>query len=390
MINAPLIIDKNESIQYFYVKDLTGLLRASKFLSEAKVIGVDVESDSMFHYKEKVCLIQISAPDVNILIDALSIKNLSPLLPVFSDPNICKVFHGADYDIRSLYRDFGVEINSLFDTQIAAKFLGMMQTGLSSCLETKFGVGMEKKYQKKDWSIRPLPEEMLQYAVKDTYYLISLAMTFKKELKAKERLSWVEEECELLSRVRPSPPRAEALFQRFKGASRLTPRSLAVLDGILKWREDRAMKKDVPPFKILGNHQILELVDKKPVKKEDLECLSPKQIDRLAKSLLDTIQVALAIPDEKLPVFPKEKKQRHSSNVLKKIDALKKWREKYGEKIGLDPSILCPNSLIQSISLINLCTIQELDRLAEMRNWQKKIFSEEVCALLTSISLQEN
>ena len=150
------------------------------------------------------------------------------------------------------------------------------------------------------------------------------------------------------------------------------------------------MKKDIPPFKLLGNHQILELVDKKPVKKEDLECLSPKQLDRFAKSLLETIQVALAIPDEKLPVFPKEKKQKHSSNVLKKIDALKKWREKHGEKTGLEPSILCPNSLIQSISLINFCTIQELDRLAEMRNWQKKIFGEEVCALMASISLQEN
>jgi ribonuclease D len=390
LINNSLTIDNNKPIHYLYIKDHAELSRTPKILSGAKIIGIDVESDSMFHYKEKVCLIQISAPDVNILIDALSIKNLSPLLPVFSDPNICKVFHGADYDIRSLYRDFGVEINSLFDTQIAAKFLGMMQTGLSSCLESKFGVAMEKKYQKKDWSIRPLPKEMLQYAVKDTYYLISLARTFKKELKTKERLSWVEEECELLSRVRPSPPRPEPLFQRFKGASRLAPRSLAVLEGILKWREDRAMKKDVPPFKILGNHQILELVDKKPIKKEDLECLSPKQIDRLAKSLLDTIQVALAIPDEKLPVFPKEKKQRQSSNVLKKIDALKKWREKYGEKSGLDPSILCPNSLIQSISLMNFCTIQELDRLVEMRNWQKEIFGKEVCTLLTSLSLQEN
>jgi ribonuclease D len=372
-------------LPYRYIKDSADLQVVAKALLETKVIGVDLESDSMFHYKEKVCLMQISIPGANILVDTLSVKDISLLLPIFSAPAIRKIFHGADYDIRSLSRDFGIEVNSLFDTQIAARFLGMPQTGLSSCLENLFGVSMEKKYQKKDWSVRPLPEEMLQYAVNDTYYLIPFAEKLETELKAKGRLSWVEEECELLSRVRPSSAGTDPLYLKFKGASKLDPRSLAVLDEILKWRDASAVKKDVPPFKILGNHQILELVEKKPVKNEDLDCLSPKQAGRFGRSILDAIQVALAIPDAELPVFPREKRPRQSATVTKKTNALKEWRERYGKVIGLDPSIICPNSLIQAVAVINACTIEELNRLTEIRKWQINLFGEEVCALINSI-----
>ena len=76
-------------------------------------IGVDLEADSMFHYQEKVCLIQIATERLNLLIDPLSVRDLSPLAPVFADRRVRKVFHGSDYDIRSLYRDFGIEVHSL-------------------------------------------------------------------------------------------------------------------------------------------------------------------------------------------------------------------------------------------------------------------------------------
>jgi ribonuclease D len=370
---------------HLFVKDNQGLLSASEILSREKVIGVDVESDSMFHYKEKVCLIQISSPETNILIDTLSIKDLKPLSHIFSDPEIRKVFHGADYDIRSLFRDFGIEVNSLFDTQIAARFLGIPQTGLSYCLESKFGISMEKKYQKKDWSRRPLPGEMLQYAVKDTCYLMPLALLFEKELREKKRYSWFEEECELLSKVRPSPPRNEPLFLRFKGASKLDPRKLAILDDMLKWREELAARRDIPPFKILGNLQIMEILEKRPIDIEGLDILSLRQVSQLGKSILKIVQTAMEIPDDKLPVFPKTKKQNLSAMALKKISALREWREGFGGKTGLDPSIICPNSLIQEIVLLNPRTAEELKGLDGIRKWQINLFGEEVCALLNSI-----
>jgi ribonuclease D len=385
MDNHSAVLNK-ESLNLF-VKDHPDLLRASEILSREKVISVDVESDSMFHYREKVCLIQISTPEMNMLIDTLSINDLNPLLPVFADPEIRKIFHGADYDIRSLYRDFGVEVNSLFDTQIAARLLGIAQTGLSYSIETRFGITMEKKYQKKDWSQRPLSKEMLEYAVKDTCYLIPLAHGLEKELREKERFSWFQEECEMLTKVRPSPPRTEPLFLKFKGAAKLDPRSLAVLDEILKLREELAVKKDVPPFKILGNTQIIEIVDKKPSEIEGLDVLSQRQFEILGRAILMSIQAAMKIPDNKLPAFPKEKRQKLDPVAVRKINILRDWRDKQGKKLGLDPSIICTNSLIQAMSLINTCSLQELNGLNEIKKWQINLYGEEVCKLLNSVAL---
>jgi ribonuclease D len=151
----------------------------------------------------------------------------------------------------------------------------------------------------------------------------------------------------------------------------------------LKWRDAAAVRKDVPPFKILGNHQVMGLVEKKPSGIKELAGLSPKQINRFGKDILEAIQTALTIPDNKLPVFPKIKRPRQNAVVLKKIHMLKQWRDRYGKDMGLDPSIICPNSLIQSITNSNACTIEELKGLAEMRKWQADLFGEEICRLLT-------
>jgi ribonuclease D len=387
-INGEIKSCKNEP-SCLFVKDISDLAIACETLAKEKVIGVDLESDSMFHYKEKVCLIQISVPDLNILIDTLSIRDLEPLSPILSNPDIRKVFHGADYDIRSLSRDFSVEVNSLFDTQIAAKFLGMTQTGLSSILENRFGIRLEKKFQKSDWSRRPLSRDMLRYAVQDTCYLIPLSMMLESELIEKGRLAWFEEECKLQSMVRFSPPRQDPLYTRFKGASKLAPRDLAIIDEILKWREDLSRKRDIPPFKIISNQQVLDLAGRKPTELDDLDILSKKQIVSIGKSILNCVQSAMAIPEDRLPIFPREKRQKHGSATLKKINALKEWRDRFGKESGLDPSIICPNALIEAVAVMHPCSPDGLKELGEMRRWQIKLFGNEICDLLASISITE-
>jgi len=187
---------------YHIIDSLSGLKEAAAALKKEKTIAVDLEADSMYHFKEKVCLVQMASTTLNLLIDPLSIMDLSPLKPLFSDTKIKKIFHGADYDVRSLYRDFKIEINNLFDTQLASMFLGIRETSLNAVVQSRFGVVLDKKYQKKDWSIRPLPKEMTDYAVQDVMYLIPLAKILEKELKKKKRLDWVKEECHGLSKVR--------------------------------------------------------------------------------------------------------------------------------------------------------------------------------------------
>jgi len=131
----------------------------------------------MYHYFEKVCLLQIATESVSYVLDPLALRDLSALKPVFSNPRIRKVFHGADYDIRSLSRDFGFEVENLFDTQMACKFLGLQETGLEALLRERFQVELNKKFQRADWSKRPLSRDMLEYAAMDGNYLIPLAVS---------------------------------------------------------------------------------------------------------------------------------------------------------------------------------------------------------------------
>ena len=159
----------------------------ARILGRAKIIGVDLEADSLYHYYEKVCLLQIATETDSFVLDPLALRDLSSLRPVFSDPRIRKVFHGADYDIRSLYRDFHLEVENLFDTQLACRFLGLQETGLEAVLRNRFQVELNKKYQRADWSKRPLSPEMVEYAAMDGYYLIPLSRMLERELEEKGR-----------------------------------------------------------------------------------------------------------------------------------------------------------------------------------------------------------
>jgi len=348
-------------------------------------IGVDLEGDSMFHYQEKVCLFQISTPSSNFVIDPLTVKDLSPLAPVFADKKVRKIFHGADYDIRSLYRDFAIQVRSLFDTQIAARFLGMKETGLASLLQENFGVISDKRYQKKDWSRRPLPAPMLDYAVQDICYLLPLAHTLRKELVEKKLLFCVEEECRLLAGVRPNTPKNKPFFLHFKGASRLGARDLAVLENLLLMRDQMAKKRDCPHFKVLGNNPVLEIVKLKPLNKRELtgiSGLSPKLIGLMGDAIIEKVREGLELPGSELETFPKKTMKRLLATETSRIKALKKWRERIGEKRRIDPSLVCTNAQIQALAIANPKGPEEMKGIQEIRKWQVELFGPAICGVL--------
>ncbi|MDY0378799.1 MAG: ribonuclease D, partial [Desulfobacterales bacterium] len=149
-------------LDYRIVDTFEDLQRVAEGFETQRSVAVDLEADSMYHFQERVCLIQMASRNLSVVIDPLKIGDLSPLRSVFENPRIQKIFHGADYDVRSLYRDFSFNINQMFDTQVACRFLGIRQTGLDAVLQERFGIRLDKKYQKKDWSRRPLPPEMIE------------------------------------------------------------------------------------------------------------------------------------------------------------------------------------------------------------------------------------
>jgi len=370
---------------HILVKNKDHLNRIATELKKERAIGVDLEADSMFHYQEKVCLIQISTPKRNIIVDPLALNGLSPLAPVFSNPKIRKVFHGADYDMRSLYRDFGIEVYALFDTHIAAKALGISKTGLAALLKERLEVTVDKKYQKMDWSKRPLSPGMLAYAVQDTCHLLPLSRMLEGELREKGRLWSVEQECERQAQVRPAPPDANPLFVKFKGARKLDPRGLAVLDSILRLRDDRARCKDRPPFKILGNEQIMEIAVKKPLVKGDLlqiKGLSARQVKMLGPSILKRIEKCLSLPENELPAFPRRTEQRFGAKVSKRIKVLRSWRKQRAEEMGIDPALVCSNAQIESLALAFPKNLKDLEGIDTLRAWQRRLYGREICCLL--------
>ena len=368
---------------YQWIETLPRMEEAARILGQAKIIGVDLEADSMYHYFEKVCLLQIATESATYVMDPLALRDLSALRPVFSNPRIRKVFHGADYDIRSLYRDFQLEIKNLFDTQLACKFLGLRETGLEALLRNRFQVELNKKFQRADWSRRPLSSEMVKYAAMDSRYLIPLARILEQELEEKGRLSWVEEESLSLTKVRFTPSSPGPLYLKVKGASRLDPKSLAVLETLLEFREAEAQRADRPPFKVLGSEPLLELAMKRPLDLKELETekvLSRKQIDRYGIRLLQEIQRAMAIPDKELPLYPREARHDFSSPVRHRVKALKKWRDRQAENLGLEPGILINNSLIAALALKNPRSINEMEEIPGLKSWLQDHFGPEILA----------
>ncbi len=363
------------------IETLHDLKRALKSIEMEKRIGFDLEADSMYHFSEKVCLLQVASKHTAFAIDTLRLRDLSLLKPLFMSKDTMKIFHGADYDVRSLFRDFGIEIRNLFDTELASRFLGIRETGLEAVIRERFNVKLEKKYQKKDWSERPLSADMLNYALNDVLHLVSLSEILEKELNDSGRISWVREECEILCGVRPPEDNGGPLFIKFKGAGKLKPRTLAVLEALLLFRRETAKKKDRPLFKVMGNASILKLAETRPEtlkKMIETQALTEKQADIYGKELLKIIDKASNVPKNTLPVYPGKNFSAISEPASKRIEAIKKWRDKKAIKLNIDPGLLLNKALIISIGVKNPVTAEELDAICDMKNWQKREFGEEI------------
>ncbi|HPA14172.1 MAG TPA: HRDC domain-containing protein [Desulfobacterales bacterium] len=367
------------------IDNLPALEKTAKELEKEKIISFDLEADSMHHFQEKVCLIQIAAQQSVLLIDPLPIENLSALKPLFSDHKIKKIAHGADYDVRSLYRDFQIQINNLFDTQLACRFLGLEATGLDSVLGDRFNISLDKRYQKKDWSQRPLPKEMVEYAAKDVIYLAPLAKAIEKELEKMGRVGWLDEECEYLSKVRALSPNHQPLYLSFKGAGKLGRRSLAALETLLQFRKKVAGKKDKPLFKIFGNASLMQIAVALPVnigKLSSLNALSQKQIHMYGNALTEMIKNVWKIPENDLPFYPHRKVPMPKPAVQKRINAIKTWRDARAKQLHMDPALLCNKELMSTIAAQNPFHEKDLEKIPKIKIWQKKAFGAEILEAL--------
>lgn len=364
------------------VTDPARLAAVASLAGRETEIAVDLEMDSLHHYQEKICLIQLSTRTESWLIDPLALKDLSPLAAPLGNPRIVTVMHGADYDIRSLHRDFGIEVNNLFDTMIASRFLGITEFGLAALLKARFGIELNKKYQKADWSRRPLTPEMCAYAAADTTDLLPLYDQLRDELREKGRLAWLEEECRLVCQARVAEKEGP-LFLSCKGAGKLKGRSLAILEGLLQLRDRQARELDRPAFKVMSAETLLEAAEKRPrtiAELSGIKGMTPGQIQRHGDSILATLASALLIPEGELPRFPRQRRDEPAPGTSERLKRLKSWRQECSRGLGLEPGVVAPNWLLEAVADARPVSLAALDTIAGMRGWQKGLYGRDLIA----------
>lgn len=318
-------------------------------------LALDTEADSFHHYQEKTCLIQISTERGTSLVDPLEGLGLAPLGVVLEDTGVLKVLHGADYDLRLLRRDHGIGLRPVFDTMIAARLVGETRFGLASLLERHLGVRLDKKYQRADWSRRPLPREMVEYAAADTRHLLELHTVLEERLADLGRTTWAEEEFRRLEAVRWSgPERDPEAFRRTRGASRLDGEGLAVLREIWEWRDETARGRDRPHFRIMDDAALIALASRRPASRHALSRVPglPRSLKegRGAREILQRIRQAVERPCETWPATRITRPRAEDPALRRRLRELRRRRDGVAAELGLEPSLLASRAVLESIA----------------------------------------
>ena len=353
-------------------------------LSGQLAVAVDTESNSLYAYQERVCLIQLSTPDTDYIVDPLAGLDLSPLAGLFADLGTQKVFHAAEYDVMCLKRDFGFHFANLFDTMWAARILGWPHVGLGDVLEETFGVHTNKRYQRYNWGKRPLDPEALAYACMDTHYLLSLRRLQTNALTQRGRR---DEAQEVFGQIAASEPMFHTFdpegFRRIKGASDLTRCEQAILRELHTWRDQEASHQDRPLFKVLNNYTLIALAQAHPHTAEELASVSglkPYHLRRYGRRILRAIKRGThARPPEPLPPPP-----RHSKAEIARFQELRAWRKQVAVERGVDAGVVVSNAVLWALAEQNPSTPEDLSRIEGLGPWKRKTYGEAILRVLVN------
>jgi ribonuclease D len=370
--------------EFEFISTTSAWHEACQHLGSQDCIAVDVEANGLHAYPEHICLLQFASRERIYLVDPVVFGSGSSLRKLTADSSVVKIFHSCDYDMRSLDRDYNGRVKNLFDTSIAAQFLGSKRLGLGNVLQEFLEVVLEKskKLQQMDWGIRPLPDRALRYAADDVAYLIELRAHLTEKLQRLHRLGWVMEESKRMQDLRhrqPDPP--EEAFKSIKGSRTLTPHQRAVLREVFLFRDLMSREYNRPPFKIMSAATMLELAKNPRAKLRTVPGLSTWLLKRAESDLCKALEHGRTSPPVVIPVVRRRSPWRSES--LNRLTELKTWRKKQGEGMLLDPSLLWPAVSLERMALHPAKKDEELFEQAnnDVRKWQRKLFGEQIASL---------
>jgi ribonuclease D len=345
-------------------------------------VAVDTESNSLHAYREQVCLIQISTPQLDYLIDSIELTDLDALTTFFATPKIEKIFHAAEYDVICLHRDYGFRFNNLFDTVIAARILGHKVIGLGDLLAEYFNVGVNKQFQKSNWGKRPLTREQEDYARLDSHYLIDLRDILENELREHDLLELAQEDFKRACQPANGNGKTQrASWEKISGHQDLTPRQLSILNELCVCREEIAEQLDRPVFKVIGDDRLLSMAQTMPDSAKGLEeaGLTKLQIERFGSKLLNAIRSGR----DAQPVV-RTRSKRLNDTTLARLEKLKEWRKKEAAGMKVESDIILPKPMLYAIAEQGPRDMERLSLLMSESPWRYRHFGQSILKSLES------
>lgn len=353
-------------------------------LEEEDEIAVDTEADSFYSFRDKVCLLQITARGQDWLVDPLGDLDMSELGPILADPQKTKVFHDAEYDVLILGREFGFQFAGLYDTRVAAAVLGSTAPGLASVLSDRFGVKLDKSQQRSNWAKRPLTPKQIAYARLDTRFLLPLMHEQKEELDRLGRRMIVDTECRRLEALEPPPTEAHPNdFVKIKGARALDPKGISALKELYAVRQKLAERYDLPPFRVLGNKPMLEVARLRPRNEAELlriEGITPKVLGRLGNRVQRALdRAARKGPIQRLPMSPKRAGMGQLDEIQSELhDRLKTLRKEASERLGIESAYLLNRHLLLKLAEERPADAESLRGIEGFERWQFEEFGHQI------------
>ena len=350
-------------------------------IRNSREIAVDTEANSRHRYPEQLCLIQLATPNKIFIIDTILLREIGLLQDILHNTSTIKVFHTAEYDIRSLNWHFGFQIHGVFDVAVAAQFAGIKQFGLANLLKDLLRIAIEKstRLQKADWGRRPLSTEALEYAANDVRYLLELRELLNVKLRELGRISWVTEEFARLEELRYEPKDPDTAYLSVKRASKLNGTSLPILKALYLFREKMALRNRRPPQYIISDSTLVHLAENPESGLSKTPGLGQGGLKRYGMGLQRAIKQGLASP----PIY-REKRERMGAKEQERLKRLKSWRSSIGVSFPLEPSLLWPAASLERLAKDPDTLDIEL-KSGDVRRWQYEHFASSLSALLVSL-----
>lgn len=353
-------------------------------LLQVQAFGVDTEANSLYRYRARVCLIQISIPGADYIVDPFAV-DVRPLGEAFASAAVQKVMHAGEYDVMCLRRDYGFEFRELFDTMIAARMVGMAEIGLGALLMKHYGVDSDKRFQRADWGQRPLSETLLTYAALDSRYLLSLRDHLQQTLARAGATEEAErafgEVCQVKWHAKPFDRHG---YVRLRGARDLDRGQLAVLRELYLWREETAASVDRPPFRVARPDLLVRLSMMQPRTKAALEMLiggRERLLTERAAEVVECIRRGREAQGEPVPIEPAGRRRRgpRRGRTYQRLD---RWRKELARQLGLPADQVIRTEVLGQLVERRPRTRAELDSLALLEPAQVEEHGEVILELL--------